>query len=330
MSKLLQSVKADLLDRRLFPLVAIVVLGLAGAVAWVALGDSSAPASAPHVASTGSSTPPGLAVTQTTSETAVAETTGGVALQHKGHSRDPFAPVATAKTSSNTATSGAGASAKSGSSSSSGASGSSGSGSSSSGSSGSGGSGSSSNGSGGSTPTTPSKPASPSKPPAARTVYHVAVLFGLLPATGGTPAQLTPYEDVKLLAPLPSAKQPLIVFRGVTVGGKSATFTLVSEAILHGNAACLPSASRCEAIDLKPGDSEQLEYVTAEGAVETYELKIVSIVSGKASSSAVKGILRGESKVGRELLSHAGLIAVPDLRYSSQPGVLVFAGRHRR
>jgi hypothetical protein len=37
-------------------------------------------------------------------------------------------------------------------------------------------------------------------------------------------------------------------------------------------------------------------------------------------------MLRGESKAGRELLEHAGLVTVPDLRYSSQAGVLVFAG----
>jgi hypothetical protein len=316
MSELLQSVKADLLDRRLLPLVAIVVLGLVGAIAWVELGGSSTPPSAPHVASSGVSTPPGLAVTQKTSETAVAETTGGAALQHKGSSRNPFAPVVKPKKPSTTSASSA--SAKSTSSSSSSSSGSSS-------------SSSSSSGSGGSKPTTPSKPTSPSKPAAPTTVYHVAVLFGLLPPAGSTAAaQLTPYENLKLLSPLPSAKQPLLVFRGVTTGGKSATFTLVSEAILHGDATCLPSASQCEAIDLQPSDAEQLEYVTASGTVETYELKIVSIVSSKASSSAATGILRGESKVGRELLSHAGLTALPDLRYSAQPGVLVFARHHKR
>jgi hypothetical protein len=313
MSELLQSVKADLLDRRLLPLVAIVVLGLLGAIAWVELGGSSTPASAPHVASTSVSTPPGLAVTQKTSETAVAETTGGAALQHKGSSRNPFAPVVKPKKPSTASASSA--SAKSTSSSSSSSSGSS----------------SSSSGAGASKPTTPSKPTGPSKPAAPTTVYHVAVLFGLLPPAGSTAApQLTPYENVKLLSPLPSAKQPLLVFRGVTTGGKSATFTLVSEAILHGDATCLPSASQCEAIDLQPSDAEQLEYVTASGTVETYELKIVSIVSSKASSSAATGILRGESKVGRELLSHAGLTALPDLRYSAQPGVLVFARHHKR
>jgi hypothetical protein len=155
----------------------------------------------------------------------------------------------------------------------------------------------------------------------------VAVLFGVLPAAATAPTeQLTPYENLKLLTPLPSAQQPLIVFRGVTAGGKSATFTLVGEAILHGQATCLPSASQCEALDLQAGHAEQLEYLPPDGQTITYELKVVSIASGKASSAAVKSVLRGESKVGRELLSHAGLMAIPDLRSSSQVGVLVFAG----
>jgi hypothetical protein len=152
------------------------------------------------------------------------------------------------------------------------------------------------------------------------------VLFGALPV-GTTPltAQLTPFENLKLLTPLPSAKQPLIIFRGVTSGGKSATFTLVSEAILHGPAACLPSTTQCEAIDLRESQSEQLEYLSPAGVTELFELRIVSIVSSKASSAAIKSIYRGESKAGRELLGHAGLESIPDLRYSSQPGVLVFA-----
>ncbi|HYM55839.1 MAG TPA: hypothetical protein VES97_10780, partial [Solirubrobacteraceae bacterium] len=169
------------------------------------------------------------------------------------------------------------------------------------------------------------KPSAPAKP---TTVYHVAVLFGVVPA-GMLPAeaQLTPYENLKLLRPLPSAKQPLVVFRGVTSGGKSATFTLVGEAILHGAAACLPRASQCQAIDLKPSQSEQLEYLAPNGEVVTYELRVVSIVAGKASAAGVKTVLRSESKAGRELLRRAGLVAVPGLHYS-QVGVLAFAA-HR-
>jgi hypothetical protein len=322
MSAFLNSVKADLLDRRLFPLVALVAVGLVGAVAWVALGGgSSTPSTAAHVASSGPSAPPGLAVTATTAEKAVAETTGGVALQHGGNSHNPFAPLASAKKASQTSTSGA--SAKAGTSSSSGSSASN----SSSSSSGSGTSKSGSSGSGGSTPSTPSKPSSPSKPQTPATVYHVAVLFGpVTPEASSQASQLTPYENLKLLTPLPSPKQPLIVFRGVTSGGKSATFSLVSEAILHGNGACVPSTSQCQAVELRTGQSEQLQYISEAGQSETYELKVVSIAAAKASSADAKGILSSESKVGREVLDEDGLTQLPDLRYSTQAGVLVFAG----
>ncbi|MGA2454307.1 MAG: hypothetical protein ABSG93_12375 [Solirubrobacteraceae bacterium] len=313
MSEFLSTVKADLLDRRILPLVVLVALALVAAIAYVVLdGGSSTGAPVAAVARapvTGSS---GLAISQANPEKAVAEMTGGVSEQHQGTAHDPFSPLpeAKAKAATSTTTTTTTASSSSGA-----ASPTTGTGSSSSG------SGSSPSSSGGSSPTTPSTPAKP-KP-----VYHVAVLFGVLPA-GTTPqtAQLTPYENLALLTPLPSVKQPLIVFRGVTAGGKSATFTLVSEAILHGDGVCLPSATQCEAIDLQAGHSEQLEYISASGLLEAYELRIVSIVSSKASSAAVKSLLKGESKAGRELLGHAGLTAVPDLRYSSQPGVLVFAG----
>jgi hypothetical protein len=158
----------------------------------------------------------------------------------------------------------------------------------------------------------------------------VAVLFGAVPA--GTPAlsaQLTPYEDLTRQQPLPDAKQPLIVFRGVIAGGKSATFTLVGEAILRGSAACLPSASQCQAIDLKVGQSEELEYTPpGASAAVVYQLEVASITSKKATASAARSAFRGESQAGLRLLRHIGLGALPGLRYSGANGVLVFAG-HR-
>jgi hypothetical protein len=309
MNEFLGSLKADLLDRRMLPLVALVLAALVAAIAYVVLGGGGSSTATPPAASasaTASST--GLAVSQPTPEKAVAEVTNGGSIQHRGTARNPFAPLPQAKAKAATATSSSSASTT-------------GSGSSSS---------TSTTGSGSSstttttpatptTPTTPTKPATPAKP---KTVYHVAVLFGV-PATGTT---LTPYENLKLMTPLPSATQALIVFRGVTAGGKSATFTLVGEAILHGTGACLPSASQCEAIDLRVGQTEQLEYLSTSGQATSYELKIVSITSEKASSAAFKDALHGASKAGRELLSHDGLVAIPYLHLSATAGVLVFAG----
>jgi hypothetical protein len=315
MSDLLSSVKADLLDRRLLPVVALVALALLGALAYAILSGGSSAATPTATLTRGPTTPQGVAITQTTPEKAIAETTGGVSQQRNGAVHNPFTPLPEPKAKATTpAASSKAASTSSSTPSSSSSSSSSGS---------SAGSGSGSGGSSTPSPATPSKPSTPSKP---KTVYHVAVLFGSLPA-GATPqtAQLTPFENLKLLTPLPSDTQPLIIFRGVTAGGKSATFTLDSEAILHGPAVCLPSTSQCEALDLRGGQAEQLAYLSPTGQNVVYELRIVSIVSSNASSAAIKSIYRGESKAGRELLGHAGLEAIPDLRYTSEPGVLVFA-----
>jgi hypothetical protein len=310
MNDFLTSLKADLLDRRLLPLVALVAAGLVAAIAYAALGGGGSTATPTAATSSGtSSVPAGLATSQTTPETAVAEVTSGAAVQHHGTAHNPFTPLSGAKAKSASANTGSTSTTTSSSPS------------------------SSSGSSGGSTPstpstpTTPSTPSTPSKPstPAKpKTVYHVAVQFGTLPVSAAAP--LTPYENLKLLTPLPSSSLALIVFRGVTAGGKSATFTLVGEAILHGEGKCLPSATQCEAIDLRSGKAEQLEYLSATGQVLSYELKVVSITSEKASSAAVKYALHGESKAGRELLSHDGLMAIPYLHYSAGTGVLVFAG----
>jgi hypothetical protein len=305
MNDFLSSVKADLLDRRLLPIVALVVLALVAAIAYTVLGGGSSAATPTAAVSGGSSTAsPGLAASQSTSEKAVAETTGGVSQQRHGYARNPFTPLPEPKAKTQVAASSSSSSSSTTSSSTS--------------------AGSGSQSSGGSSSTTPSQPSTPTKP---KTVYHVSVQFGVIP-TGVTPAQaqLQTLDDVKLLTPLPSAQQPLIVFRGVTVGGKSATFTIAGEEILHGEGKCLPSASQCEAIDLKAGQTEQLEYISVTGEALVDELRVVSIVSDKATSAAFKSILRSESVAGRKLLEHAGLIAIPDLHYSSQTGVLVFAG----
>jgi len=305
MSSFLSSVKADLLDRRIMPLLALVAAGLLAAGAYAVLGGGST-TSAPSTASTGPAAPAGatgIAVTQASNTNgAVAETTSGITSQHKGSARNPFAPLpGTVHAAAATTTTPSTASASTPS------------------------SGTTSSPSSGSSPVTPSKPSAPFKP---RTVYDVAVLFGVIPTPGSTTETppLTPYESLKLLTPLPSSKQPLVVFRGVTAGGKNATFTLVGEAILHGNGTCLPSATQCQAVDLQVNQSEQLEYLAPTGETVTYELRIVSITPGTASTASVKSLQRGESKAVRELLRGDGLLTLPGLRYSARAGVLVFAG----
>jgi hypothetical protein len=313
MTDFLNSLKADLLDRRLLPILALVLAGLVAAVAYVALGGGSKGA-APAPPATIAPTSTGIAVTPSPASPAqaVAETTSGSSAQSRGRSRDPFNPLpgvakaaaaATTKTTSpagsTTTSSKSGSSAKGE---------------------------AKAEAKGESKPSSPSKPSTPSKPSKPTVVYRVSALFGAVPSPvppGG--AQLKPYESLKLLSPLPSAGQPLIVFRGVTKGGKAAAFTLVGEAILHGTATCLPSSAQCLVLELKPGQTEQLEYLPLVGPMVTYELRIVSIKSSKASSATASSIAHSASKAGREVLRRSGLVAIPGLRYSSPVGVLTFA-----
>jgi hypothetical protein len=320
MTEFLNSLKADLLDRRMLPLVALVCVALAGAVAYASLGGgSSSSTPAPAAVPSGPVLIGGAGISvsqpQTSTSQAVAETTDGTSSQRHGIAHDPFAALpgavkttaptastATAGSSSSKSTTESSSSSKSGSGSSSGS---------------------------GSTPSTPATPAKPTTPAKPKPAYNVAILFGVVPAgtTISTAAGLQPYASLKLQTPLP-AKAPVVIYRGVTTGGKSAAFTIYGEVILRGNGVCMPNTVQCSLIDLKPGQSEQLEYLDPSGTAIVYELRIVSIAAITASTAGVKNALRGESKAGRELLRRAGLDALPGMHYSTQAGVIALDGHH--
>ncbi|MCW3032634.1 MAG: hypothetical protein JWM60_979 [Solirubrobacterales bacterium] len=315
MSEFFASVRADLTDRRLLPIVTLVGLCLVAALAYAVLGSSGGSAE-PRASSAPVRNPsPGIAVTGATAENAVAETTNGFKEQSSGKARDPFAALAGTATTTKAVAASSGASATSGSSSGS------------TGSEGSSGSGGASPESGGSSETGKSGSGeTKKKAKAPKTVYDVAIEFGTLPP-GITPetAQLTPFTKLKLQTPLPSAQLPMLIFRGVTAKGKTATFTVVGEAILSGTGSCLPSPTQCEAVDVKPGATEQLSYLAPDGQITVFELRVLSISAKKAKAKSAKASGWAESRAGRQLLRESGLVALPFLRYSSQPGVLVFA-----
>jgi hypothetical protein len=277
MNELLQSLKSDLLDRRMLPILLGLGVLLAGAVGYVVLaGGSSEPgtpsaAVAPNPASVAPG--PNVAVTQAPENphAAVAETTDGARYRHKPGTRDPFTPLPSPKVKSEATTTTPSVTSPSPSSTSPSVEKSS----------------PSSTGTGGAetTPSTPVKPAPKKKP---KTVYLVSVQFGLLPSTTTELAQLTPYSDLKRLQPLPSKDDQRLIFAGARGDGKGAVFELSREAILKGQATCIPTASQCEAIDLEVGQSEELTYLEPDGQSVPYELKVISITKEAPTASAAR------------------------------------------
>jgi hypothetical protein len=321
MNKFFNSLKGDLLDRRLMPFVALLAVALLAAIAYAVVGGSSS--STPPAASAPASTPvAGIAVSAVKSdaEPGAGETTGA-GKQSANAGRNPFSSPSETKPKASSASSTTSSSSTSATSESSGAA------------AGGSSSGSTESASGGSSSPSSGSEATPAKPkPKAKkqpqTSYKVEVLFGA--TTAGTPAlsaQLPAFANLKRQQPLPSDSHALVVYRGVIAGGKSATFTIVGEAILRGEATCLPSTAQCQAIELKQGQTEELEEAQLGSAPVVYELYLASIKASKSSTTA-KGASIGESKAGLHLLRVAGLQALPGLRYSAAKGVLVLAS-HR-
>src|SRR6185437_3655715 len=95
MSALLNSVRADLLDRRMRPFLALAVAALVAALLYALLGGGGG-ATAPVLPETGSPSaavgPSGIAVTAANSSGAAAEVSGAF-KQHGGSARNPFAPL---------------------------------------------------------------------------------------------------------------------------------------------------------------------------------------------------------------------------------------------
>jgi len=312
MNEFLASLKSDLLDRRFLPVLVLLGVALLAALAFAVLGGGSSTSPTPPPPSSASTGVTGRAGAIAISpapanpKEAVAETTNG-AHNQSGTPRNPFTPLPSTKAKSTTSTSSSAQTSTSSSTSG-----------------GSGGAGSTSAPTGSSSPSPSPKPAKPKpKPKPAQKIYHVNVLFGVAPA--GTPPQnipLTAFNDLTRLAPLTAGGQAPLVYAGATVRGAGAIFTVVQEVFLHGPAICHPSASQCQAIQLQPGQSEELEYVPTAGPALVYRLELVSIKAVHASAAKAAGVFHATSRAGRALLRSAGLSALPGLRYSTRTGLV--------
>jgi hypothetical protein len=297
MTEFLQSIKSDLLSRRLLPFVALLGVLLLVAVGYAVVGGSGGTAAAPIASAPipprSSAVTLPVTVAPANPNEAVSETPGGALHQSHGPTRNPFTPLPSPPTAKSASSSGStsGSAGKSSGSSSGGSS--------------SGGTGSSSSGTGGSKPQTPAPAPAPKKPAKPQFPYDVSVLFGPASSTPGQPATLAPYASLKVQQPLPSKQDARISFERVTATGNGAVFKLVVPPILRGSGICLPSTSECQTIDLEVGHSEELEYVEASGELVVYELKVVSIAKKGASAARVKRNAKGAHAARRTMATQA-------------------------
>jgi hypothetical protein len=144
------------------------------------------------------------------------------------------------------------------------------------------------------TPSTPSEPT----PPAAGDwhVYRTDVSFG-------TTETLPVDADASRLTAYPSLVNPIAIYLGVMRGGWGAVFMLRDDVRPVGAPSCRPRKSICTWVILHPGESVTLNAKDATtGVVTPYTLKLAAIHDDTLSEDAAKAFYGKANSGGRCLL----------------------------
>jgi hypothetical protein len=94
----------------------------------------------------------------------------------------------------------------------------------------------------------------------------------------GQAGDLKRRKNVKLLTVLPSQSNPVNLFLGASEDGNHAVF-LVSEDVVtaRGDGRCVPSPANCQFVNLKRGDEMRFGYASNGGDPDTFVLKVLDI-----------------------------------------------------
>jgi hypothetical protein len=130
------------------------------------------------------------------------------------------------------------------------------------------------------------------------------------------------------LSPVPSVTDPLAEYLGVARSGRAADFVLNPGVVATGPGVCLPSTKNCQVIELKPGQTEVLGQAGPNGTpIYQGVLAVTNCgVISHSSPAAATTARRQESQTGRQLMLAAPQPALEKLVYSVAQGVVSLLG----
>jgi hypothetical protein len=131
-------------------------------------------------------------------------------------------------------------------------------------------------------------------------------------------------SDLERLSPVPSATDPLAEYLGVAKTGRAADFVLNPGVVATGPGVCVPSTKDCQVIELKPGQTEVLGQAGPNGTPIYQGVLAVTNwgVVSHSSPAAATTARRQESQTGRQLMLAAPQPALEKLVYSVAQGVV--------
>ena len=130
----------------------------------------------------------------------------------------------------------------------------------------------------------------------------ISVLLGL---EGTSPQTLS---DLRTLTPLPDADNPFLVFEGVTSEG-NASFLVSADVTATGDGTCSPSPAECDTLTMKEGDTETFTLTT--NSDQKYDMSLTSIgkknfpVTGAGSRVHSARLTAKARAIGARAVTHA-------------------------
>ena len=266
--QLLTDLYRDLRDRRLLPLVVVLVVGMAVVPIALSSKSSTTPAAAPP--------PAPVAKKSNAPATEVVVSDPGIRDYRKrlsdDTSKDPFVQLFTAPISGGGSADGSGGGSADG-------------------------TGSTTDTGAGTTETTGSDTSGRSTPvPQTESKFY---FYRVKVRTGQVGEELKVRESVGSLTPLPSKAVPAVTFLGVTTNGdftaETAVF-LVSTSVssVDGEGSCTFAGTQCQLLSLKPGQHE--DFVWTDGLVYRLQLVKFDLISRSGTPSSDGGGKSGSGK----------------------------------
>jgi hypothetical protein len=185
-----------------------------------------------------------------------------------------------------------------------------------------------------STPSAPATPTTVTHTPSTPTnvgtkiTHHASgVPAGMrVDVTWGRAGNAKRVRDLVRLGRLDGAGAPIALLFGVRADHETAVFLLPSDVSAVGDGKCLPKPSDCQLLELKAGESEFFDVSTDTGITQ-YELDVDKVARRTAvTATKARELRHRQSKLGRKVMFAAvgaGRSASTDFMYKSHLGVLV-------
>jgi hypothetical protein len=148
-------------------------------------------------------------------------------------------------------------------------------------------------------------------------------LYSLKVNFGDSAAEQLTSRTIKRLTALPSNEDAAVIYLGLLKDHRTAVFLVDGAAKVQGDGKCLPSAADCQTLRLKRGDTAFIDMPseTGTGSVQ-YQLDLVKVRTKKTTNAhAAKRSYVSVAKGGRNAL-RARLSRANGVRYDARAGVI--------